>query len=436
MSASGLLLAPVSAAALSTTSTNAVQPPTLSESFPSTWVANGGTIAMSFTLSNPNQATGFTATSFSDTLPPGLALANPADAGGTCLSTGEGIVSGSPGGRQFGLSGASLASGSSCTLTIDVIGTVSGFHTNTTGVPVATFLDQANQVQSISGVPTLATLLVLLAPRLHIAFGAPSVPVGATTTLRFKLRNSAFNPVPLTGVSFVDRLPANLTVASPSFPENTCGGTWQATPGSSEVALIGAAIAPGVECSLTVEVTATSEGLANDVGGPVLSDNGGAGNSAQDSLVVIRAPLMSIQVRPQWVYSGNTARVQFTITNPNLAASLNVLVFYVHLSPKLTVAGDPNVVTNCEGGSLTANPGETTMRFLNGVVPAGSSCQIAVTLRANGLGVERIETTRIAAIGTVPGSRATARLTVVQCPAASPRTSHRRRRSHRTRVAV
>src|SRR6202040_467930 len=88
--------------------TGNAQPPTLSESFPSTWVAHGGTIAINFTLSNPNEETGFVATSFSDTLPSGLVLANPLGASGTCISMDEGIVSGS-GGREFQMSGGGLA---------------------------------------------------------------------------------------------------------------------------------------------------------------------------------------------------------------------------------------------------------------------------------------------------------------------------------------
>ncbi len=107
--------------------------------------------------------------------------------------------------------------------------------------------------------------------------------------------------------------------------------------------------------------------------------------------------------------------MRFTITNPNSATSLNIVVFYVHMSPKLTVAANPNVGTNCAGGSLTANPGQTTMRFMNGVVPPGSSCQISVTLRADGLGVKRVETTRLAAAGAVPGNRAIAALKVITC---------------------
>src|SRR5205807_8201115 len=67
VSACALLLAPVTASARPAAPTGSVQPPTLSESFPSTWVAHGGTIAIQFTLSNPNQATSFTTTSFSDT---------------------------------------------------------------------------------------------------------------------------------------------------------------------------------------------------------------------------------------------------------------------------------------------------------------------------------------------------------------------------------
>ena len=189
LSACALLLAPAVASASAAGPTSTVQAPALSESFPSTWVAHGGTIAINFTLSNPNQATDFTATTFSDTLPTGLVLANPVGASGTCLSLSEGIVSGSPGARQFQLSGASLPSSSSCTLTINVVGTVSGRQTNTTKAPTASYLDQASQVQTISGLPALASLIVLFGPKLHVAFAAPTISLHGVTTLRIKLLN-------------------------------------------------------------------------------------------------------------------------------------------------------------------------------------------------------------------------------------------------------
>jgi hypothetical protein len=409
---------------------DAPAPPTLAEGFPSTWVAHGGTIAVHFMLRNPNQATSFVTTSFSDTLPTGLVLANPGDASGTCIATDGGVVSGSPGGQEFQMSGARLAPNSSCTLVIDVVGTVGGRQRNTTAAPVAAYVDQASQEQTLTGSPASATVIVLSGPHLHVAFALPSVPTHATTTLRFKLRNPAPNPVALTGVAFADQLPANLTVASPSSAQNTCGGTWQAAAGSSEVQLTGATIAPGTECSLTVDVIANSEGLAQDLAGPASSDNGGAGNSAEDSLVIVMPPKLSIQLRPRWVYSGNDARIQLTITNPNSATSLNILVFYVHLSPKLTVADDPNEITDCAGGALTARPGQNTLRFLNGQLPPASSCQVSVTLRAGGLGVKRVETTRIAAIGTAPGSRAIGELKVVTCPQQRGRRHSARRRRH------
>ncbi len=413
LSACVLLLAPAVASA-SGGPTSTVQAPTLSQSFPSTWVAHGGTIASNFTLSNPNQATDFAATSFSDTLPPGLVLANPVGASGTCLSLSEGIVSGSPGARQFQLSGASLPSSSSCTLTINVVGTVSGRQTNTTKAPTASYLDQASQVQTISGLPALASLIVLFGPKLHVAFAAPTIALHGVTTLRIKLRNPSLNPVALTGVTFTDQLPANLAVASPSSSQNTCGGTWQIAAGSSTVQLSGGTIARATECSLTVDVVANSEGLARDLAGAASSENGGAGNGAEASVVVVRPPTIAVQMQ-RWVYQGGTVRVRFTMTNLNSAANLNILVFYVRLSPKLTVAADPNVVSDCAGASVTAQPGQNTMRFLNGQLPAASTCQVTVTLRAGGLGVKRVETSRVAAIGTVPGNRAVGQLTVVTC---------------------
>jgi hypothetical protein len=416
VSALALLLGPASASARPMTPNPAVQPPTLTESFPSTWVAHGGTVTLRFTLNNPNSATetDFSSAGFSDNLPAGLVLGNPVNAGGTCLSQDQGQFSGSSGGHQLQLSNVSLPAGQSCSLSLNVVGQTSGRQKNTTGAPSGVYFFEGSQGgQTATGQPATANVIVLSPPMLHLNFAVPTTPVHGTTTLRFRLRNPALNPVALTGVGFSDSLPGNLRVASPSSAHNSCGGTWQGAAGSSMLQLSGGTIAPGSECTVTVDVTATSEGQVLDRAGPVSSENGGSGGSAQASMFVGQPPTISVGLKPSTVVSGHTARVTFTLTNPNHSARLNLLLFYVRLSKKLKVAGHPDVAGSCNGGTMTAVPGEGRMRFMNGQLPGGASCQLLVTIRAGGRGIKRVETTRISAAETVPGSRAIGELTVV-----------------------
>jgi hypothetical protein len=404
-----LLLAPGTSGA----SPNEVPPPKLTESFPAKWVANGGTIAMNFTLRNPNQEISFENAGFSDTLPAGLVLGNPVNATGTCLSNQEGVFTGVPGGHQLKLTNVTLSPSSSCTLSVNVKGTVGGRQVNTTGAPSAEYMQGSQQPATTTGDPAVANVIVLETPELHMDFGAPTLALHGRTTLRFRIRNPAINPVDLTGVTLTDQLPAQLRVASPPGAQNTCGGTWQADAGASKLKLSGGTIPVGSECSLTVVVVAKSEGTADNSAGPVSSDNGGVGNSAKASLIVVMPPKIAVDIKPAKVVSGKTVRVTFTITNPNSTAGLDVLVFYVRLSKKLTVANHPNVVSSCPGGTFTANPGAGTMRFRNGHLPPAAVCKLSVMLRAGGRGVKRVETTRIAARDAVPGNRAVGEVTVV-----------------------
>lgn len=410
-----------------------VQGPTLSESFSATSVAKGGTVTMNFTFGNPNPDTPFDTSGFSDTLPAGLVLVDPTAATGTCLGSGpvmsgmgQGMGSGgivtSSNPHQFTLSQVQQEPSTSCTLSLQVQGTISGQQTNTTDAPSASYLN-GSQETTVNGQPASASVIVLGPPRLHLALAAHTRQVNGTTTLRVKIRNPAPNPIALTGVGVTAHLPANLKVASPSSPQNTCGGTWHAT-GSSTVTLSNGSIPAGTQCSMTVRVKATAQGLAKVTAGPVSSNNGGAGNSAQASMVVLLPPKISAAVHPAKVVSGHNTRVTFTISNPNSASGLNVLVFYVRLSKKLTVANHPDVVGQCFGGSFTATPGRGTMRFLNGQLPASGACRLSVTLHAEGRGQKLVETTRVAADNTVPGNRAVATLMVTAPPSTHSRNRH------------
>jgi hypothetical protein len=99
------------------------------------------------------------------------------------------------------------------------------------------------------------------APILTSGFGAISMGPGTSTSLTFDLINPNAN-MPLTGVAFVDALPAGLIVATPNALTGSCGpGTIDAAAGGGSIALVGATIAAGSVCTFSVNVTATGSVL-------------------------------------------------------------------------------------------------------------------------------------------------------------------------------
>ena len=124
-------------------------------------------------------------------------------------------------------------------------------------------------------------------PTISKSFGtAVSIQLGGTTALNFTINNPNAT-VALTGVGFIDTLPAGLVVSTPNGLTGSCGGgTITAVAGSGSVALSGATLAAGASCTFSVNVTATIAGVLTNITGNVISSNGGLGNTALAQVVV------------------------------------------------------------------------------------------------------------------------------------------------------
>ncbi len=143
-----------------------------------------------------------------------------------------------------------------------------------------------------------------LPPSIRKEFGAASIPLNGTTSLTFIYQNLN-TTTSLTGVGFVDTLPAGLVVSSPAGLSGNCGGgTITATSGSNVISLSGATLAPNPSpdssCSFAVTgVTGTTAGVKNN-SVTVTSNEGGTGNTATASLTVLAGPLTPIPTLSRW----------------------------------------------------------------------------------------------------------------------------------------
>ena len=111
-------------------------PPIISKSFADSQLqlfGPGNTTALSFTITNPNPVT-FNDIAFTDTLPSGLIVSTPNDLTGSC---GGGTITAVAGSSSISLSGATLATGASCTFSVNVSATALGVQVNTTSAVTA-----------------------------------------------------------------------------------------------------------------------------------------------------------------------------------------------------------------------------------------------------------------------------------------------------------
>jgi uncharacterized repeat protein (TIGR01451 family) len=262
--------------ASNTAALTVIAPPTIQKFFGASSIPLNGTTTLGFTVGNPNTTTTLTHIQFSDYLPTGLVVSTPNGLSGSCHG---GTISASNGAKEVSLSGATLAPGASCTFYVNVTGTTAGTKNNVTGAI------SSNECQS--GGTASATLTVVKPPTLSKSFAASSIPINTKTKLIFTVTNPSANTATLTGVGFTDPLPSGLIVSTPNELTGSCGGaTITANSGSSTVSFSGASLNPAQSCTVTLKVTATTNGPYHNVTSPITSTNGGTGSSATATLSV------------------------------------------------------------------------------------------------------------------------------------------------------
>jgi uncharacterized repeat protein (TIGR01451 family) len=230
--------------------------PIITKAFGAAAIGVGGTTSLSFTINNPNATIALNGVAFIDTLPGGLIVSTPNGLTGSC---GGGTITAVAGSGSVSLAGATLAGGASCTFSVNVTGTTTGAANNSVTV---TSTNGGTGNTSLASLTVLQTSPATTAPTITKAFGAAGIGVGGTTTLTFTINNPN-GTVALTGVAFIDTLPAGLAVATPNGVNGSCGGgIITATPGSGSISLISATLAAGASCTFSVNVTAAIGNVA------------------------------------------------------------------------------------------------------------------------------------------------------------------------------
>ncbi len=261
-SISGRALAQTGAVTLDTNSVTvcsllAQTVPSLSKAFSPTQINAGGTSTLTVTVSNQNPFLITLTSPLIDTLPGGLVIAAVPNASTSC--GGGVLVSATAGSNTVTLPmGATVGSGSNCTISVDVTSAQPGAYVNT--IPI-------NALQTSNGnnlAPAVAPLTVtgLAVPALSKTFNPGTINAGASSTLTITLTNA--NPAPATTTSaLIDTLPSGVVIASVPNASTTCGGgsAVTATAGGNTVTLpSGRSIPANGSCSVSVAVTTATAG--------------------------------------------------------------------------------------------------------------------------------------------------------------------------------
>jgi hypothetical protein len=394
-----------------TASLTVVAPPTISKAFGASSIPLNGTTTVTFTIGNPNTtaAGDLTGVAFSDTLPvsSGAGSATLVVAGTPGVSnTCGGTVTATAGTGVISLSGGSVAHNSSCTLTVNVTGTVAGDANNTTGAISST--------EGGTGTTSNTVLVKVVAPpTIAKAFNPTTIVLNGVSTLTITITNPAGNTVQENGVAFTDSFPANLVVFTPNGLTNTCGGTPVATAGSGSVSLVGGTIAANSSCTVTVNVTSSVSGNYLNSTGPVSSTNGGTGASATATLTVASPPSIAKAFSPKTIPLNGTSTLTFTIQNPNSGVAFTGVAFSDTL-PLGLVVSTPNGLSNTCNGTASAAAGGNSISLTGGTIATSGSCTVVVNVTGTAAGSFTNTSGAVSSNEGGPGNTATDTLTVNQ----------------------
>jgi uncharacterized repeat protein (TIGR01451 family) len=381
-----------------------VAPPTIAKAFGATTIALNGTTGLTFTLTNPAANTmAETGVAFTDTFPSGLLVATPSNVATTCSGASVAAAAGS---NQVNATGITIPVGTSCTISLNVVGTTNGAKVNSVTV---------SSTNGGTGNTATATVTVGSPPVIAKSFGAATMPLGGSTALSFTITNP--NPsFTLTGVAFTDSLPAGLVVSTPVVTSGSCGGgTITASAASSTVSLAGATLAGVASCTFSVNVTGTTAGVKNN-SVTVSSANAGTGNLASATVTVLAAPTIAKAFAPSSVSFGQDTTLSFTLANPNSTTALTGVQFTDNLPAGLRIANPNGLAGSCGGGTITAAAGSGTITLTGATLPAGGSCTFSLAVTAVAVGTQVNTTSQVGSANGGTGPKATASVAVSRAP--------------------
>ncbi|MCZ2105235.1 MAG: hypothetical protein OZ923_12150 [Comamonadaceae bacterium] len=243
--------------------------------------AQGQPATLTLRLTNPNTSA-VSELVVIDNLPTGLVVALTPDTATTCSN---GTVTAAPSATSVRLTGATLAAGASCDVTVQVLSNTPGNYVNTVPAGAVTTKEGVT-----NGSVTNAELVVSGVPTVAKQFTPAVIPANGTSRLTIVLGNPNTTELTLTA-ALVDTLPTapgTMKVATPPAVGGTCPGTVTAAAGALSVTYASGAKIPAGGCTIEVNVTADLAGTYNNTipSGALQTDGGHNADAANAPLKV------------------------------------------------------------------------------------------------------------------------------------------------------
>ena len=350
----------------------------VTKDFSPTAVAQGQTATLRLRVRNRVQSS-LTTVDLTDTLPAGLTLAaNPA-ATNSC----GGSLQAFPGDTQIVLTGGVMnprpdnGAETICVITVQVTGGTPGAYTNT--IDPADFSSSAGTIAA----PVSDVLTINAGVTASKAFLPAMVASGGRSRVTINLVNNSSGA--LTNVAVDDSgLSAGLSVANPANAATSCSGTTSilANPGATNAQLLGVTLPAGANCDFSFDVTTSGSGpWGNTIPPGAISSAEGPTNSTAVSanLTAMTANIgINKSFNPIIVTGGQPSLLTIDVINSS-GATIEDVAFTDVFPEGIVVYSAPDASTNCQGGTVTAMPGDASVGLVGATLLPNDTCQVFVT---------------------------------------------------------
>jgi LPXTG-site transpeptidase (sortase) family protein len=244
--------------------------------------------------------------------------------------------------------------------------------------------------------------------QINKSFTPISIVAGDTSILSVTIYNP--NSFDLTSAHYRDFFPAGIILANPVGLTNSCGGTVTdnandplpgnpLAPGGTVFRLDGGDVPPQVgatpgQCTITVNVTSTTPGnLINTIPSNELTSDGNDGGttvhitntdpaSATLQVGAVLAPSLNKNFNPNTIFVGSSSILTINIINNDPTTTLTETGLTDNLPLNVTLANPVNPTTSvdCGTGSVSGNPGDTSVTLSNAQIGPNKTCSITVNV--------------------------------------------------------
>ncbi len=380
--------------------------PAFSKLFGPDTIGPGSTTTLTFTIDNGGNPTVVSNLAFTDNLPAGVTIADPANAQTDCT---DAILDAPGGGSTIDFSEGKIGADAVCSASVNVTSSVVGTHTNLSGDLTS---DAGNHGTATDDLDVVTNL-----PGFSKSFAPSSVPLGDRSTLTFTIDNTA-NATVIPNLDFTDNLPAGMEIADPANASTTCGTSvlppsLTAGSGTSVITLDAngissfPALAAGATCTVTVDVVATGSGMLENVSEELLAEFTSAGRAS----ATLEATVTPLSIEKKFIADpappGEQVDLTFTINNRDRNFTATDIEFTDDLGTGLSGLTFESLKSNTCSGSVLG-VATTLITFSGGTLSPEGKCTITVTLSIPGAATPGIYSNSTSVVtGTVDGSPVT-----------------------------